>query len=64
MRKYPSVHTFRSLRDISESVSSSRDGKRYFPARPMGFPSLGSRLRCAWMVFTGRADAFVWPDSQ
>lgn len=33
----------------------------YAPARPMGFYSLGSRIRLAWAVFTGRADALFWP---
>jgi hypothetical protein len=36
------------------------DGRRV-PARPMGFCSLGNRIRCAWLVFTGRADAVEWP---
>lgn len=31
------------------------------PARPYGYFSLRSRLRLAWLVFTGRADALVWP---
>jgi hypothetical protein len=30
--------------------------------RPEGFASLGSRLRCAWLVFTGKADAVTWPE--
>jgi hypothetical protein len=64
MRQYPSVHTFESLSQISRHCSSSRDGKTWYPARPMGFCSIGNRLRCAWMVFTGKADAFVWPDGQ
>lgn len=64
MSRYPSVHTFRSLKEIEAHVSSSRDGIHYFPGRPMGWPSFANRIRCAWMVFTGRADAFVWPDGQ
>lgn len=35
---------------------------QWVPARPLGFYSIWSRLRCAWMVFTGRADAFIWPE--
>lgn len=30
------------------------------PARPIGFPSLRNRIRCAWLVFTCRADAVEW----
>lgn len=29
--------------------------------RPYGFYSMRSRLRLAWAVFTGRADALFWP---
>lgn len=31
------------------------------PARGEGFASLRHRIRAAWMVFTGKADALVWP---
>jgi hypothetical protein len=34
------------------------------PARPLGYYSLRSRIRLAWMVFTGKADALVWPGGQ
>ena len=34
---------------------------RWVPARPLGFCSIGNRIRCAWAVFTGRADAVEWP---
>jgi len=33
----------------------------WVPARPLGFNSIPSRLRLAWMVFKGQADALVWP---
>ena len=33
----------------------------YEPARPFGMYSLRSRLRLAWMVFKGEADALRWP---
>lgn len=35
---------------------------RWVPARPMGWQgiSLCQRIRCAWMVFTGRADVLQW----
>ena len=31
-------------------------------ARAIGYFSLAHRLRCAWLVFIGRADAVVWPE--
>ena len=33
----------------------------YAPARPYGLFSISSRLRLAWMVFKGEADALRWP---
>lgn len=33
----------------------------WFPARPLGFASIGQRFKAAWLVFTGRADAVSWP---
>lgn len=39
-------------------------GYGWFPARPLNyqFRSLRERIKEAWMVFRGRADAFVWPE--
>lgn len=34
---------------------------RFYPYRPPGSSGLLSRLRLAWAVFTGRADALFWP---
>jgi hypothetical protein len=34
------------------------------PARPLGYYSLRNRLRCALAVFTGKADAVVWPEDE
>lgn len=33
----------------------------YSPARPEGFFSIYSRIRLAWDVFKGNADALYWP---
>ena len=30
------------------------------PARPFGVFSLTHRLKAAWMVLTGKADALIW----
>lgn len=51
---------------IEQLVEHVRTGPRcqikrsWQPARPVGFFSLGARLRLAWMVFTGEADALRW----
>jgi hypothetical protein len=34
---------------------------RWVPARPLGYPSLRERIKAAWLVWTGRADALIWP---
>lgn len=36
----------------------------YVPARPIGYLDFVSRLKIAWMVFTGKADALLWPKNQ
>ena len=40
---------------------------KWVPARPMpwqGWQNIIYRLRAAWEVFRGRADAFTWPEGQ
>ena len=32
----------------------------WVPARPLGWQSIRYRLKAAWLVFTGRADAVTW----
>lgn len=67
MRKAPTLYTMRGLYAAAydtPTLSGSQDGKHWYPARPSGFFSLRNRLRCAWAVFTGRADAFTWPGGQ
>lgn len=59
----PQVHTAnltfaRSL----ERCSTRVDDGRWVPSRPLAPAFFGDRWRCAWMVFTGRADALVWPN--
>ena len=33
----------------------------WVPARPLGAGGLVNRLRLAWLVFTGKVDALLWP---
>lgn len=37
---------------------------RWVPARPLNGTFLFEKLRDAWEVFRGRADAFRWPEGQ
>ena len=52
---------------VGELLKAAKDGPHaetkagWEPARRFGFYSLGSRLRLAWDVFTGEADALYWP---
>jgi len=54
------------LRDLinhCNTVATCIDGK-YVPARPLYGDFFLQRLKWAWEVFRGRADAFVWPEGQ
>jgi hypothetical protein len=37
---------------------------RWVPARPIPFQSIRERIRATWLVWTGKADALVWPGDQ
>jgi len=41
-------------------------GGEWVPCRPVTYMALTlrERFRAAWMVFTGKADAVVWPGGQ
>lgn len=34
---------------------------RWVPARPIGFQSIWERFRATWLVWSGQADALIWP---
>lgn len=61
--KAPSLFDFQSLAKCTTQNAAEIDG-RYVPARPMGLFGLHSRMRLAWAVFTGEADALIWPAGQ
>lgn len=48
---------------INFTTSAWINGKWVY-ARPIGYFSILHRIRLAWMVFTGRADALLWPEDQ
>lgn len=47
--------------DMTAQCSTQVEPGRYDPARPEPFFSVCQRWQAAWMVFTGKADALVWP---
>ena len=63
MKKTPNIFTLESLiTGITENQTEI--GGKWIPARPEGFYSLRYRIKAAWLVFTGKADAIVWPGGQ
>lgn len=63
MKKAPNIMGLMETITTANSTQAEIDGK-WVPARPEGYFSIRSRIRCAWMVFTGQADALVWPSGQ
>lgn len=48
---------------LAEGPQTCINGK-WMPARALGYMSVWHRFKCAWIVFTGKADALVWPGEQ
>lgn len=63
MKKYPNVWTVSTLTAYLPTAQTEILG-RWHPKRPLGYPRFRSRLRAAWKVFTGHADALIWPGGQ
>ncbi len=61
--KNPSVRKLENLLKNANETQAEINGK-WVPARSVGLYSLRERIRIAFMVFTGRADALVWPEGQ
>ncbi|MDF2435375.1 MAG: hypothetical protein JWP44_5006 [Mucilaginibacter sp.] len=61
--KTPNIYTLENLLHDRHSNSACINGK-WVPARPIGFWSWSYRIKAAWLVFTGRADAVTWPGGQ
>lgn len=62
----PTVYTPASVvQCASENQAGLPDG-RWVALRPLGWQgiSLRHRIRCAWLVFTGRADVLRWEGDQ
>lgn len=63
MKKAPNIWRLRDLFVAANGSQAEIEG-RWVPARPLGFYGVTHRFRAAWMVFTGKADAVVWPGNQ
>ena len=58
------MHELKDLQNTSDTLTEI-NGK-WVPARSENykFRTYGQRLKEAWAVFTGKADAFTWPEGQ
>jgi len=63
MKKAPKIHNLCGLLESIESTQTEIGG-RWVPARPIGYFSVRYRIKAAWLVFTGKADALTWPGNQ
>lgn len=53
-----SMYGIHNLLDCTAEING-----KWVPCRPLNFFIL-NRFKLAWMVFTGKADALVWPEGQ
>lgn len=58
----PRTYWITDLLRIATQIQTSHPTLKWTPARPMGLQSIGLRVRlkAAWLVFTGKADAVRW----
>ena len=57
------MYTLEWLIKSAQEVHTCING-RYVPARPISGTFIFERLKDAWAVWTGKADAFRWPEGQ
>jgi len=64
MKRYgPNPWSLKQLMEYCRNGPITGSAERgWMPARPLGLDTLSSRLRLAWAVFTGRADALFWEE--
>lgn len=64
-RQYPNLigveDVIKWSKEVTAGIPDGKGGTRWVPARSHGYASFFHRVRCAWLVFTGRADALTWP---
>jgi hypothetical protein len=59
--KYPNICNVVEVVNSAKTNQAGLPDGRWVPARSHGYPTLRYRLRATWLVFTGQADALVWP---
>jgi hypothetical protein len=61
--KCPNIMTVKSVQESANTCQAEINGS-WVPCRPAGFVSVWHRLRAAWLVLVGKADALTWPEGQ
>jgi hypothetical protein len=65
MRKAPSLLHERDItRALKQGPFIRCDQGGMMTARPEGMFGISNRIRLAWLVLTGKADAYVWPEDE
>jgi hypothetical protein len=67
MKQTPKIYQLeRLIKIISTDPDMVKKNGKWVPSRPISFIGLafGIRLHVAWKVFTGKADAVVWPEDE
>lgn len=64
--EFKQVPTIWNLKNLLQSVqtTSAKINGQWVPCRTEGAIGIPARFKAAWAVFTGRADAVVWPEGQ
>lgn len=62
-KQEPTIWSMGELVKTTREITTEIDGK-VMPYRPLGAIGMPARLKAAWAVFTGRADALTWPGGQ
>lgn len=64
LRNGPTLISFDYFeQSIKSGTQMSSDGKAWYPARYISFPSFVDRFKLAYYVFMGYCDAFKWPEA-
>lgn len=63
MKQVPTIWNLKELLNSATSLSAKINDK-WVPCRPEAAIGIKARFKAAWAVFTGRADAVIWPEGQ
>jgi hypothetical protein len=65
MKKAPTIWSMENLcKYLRHGPVVLTQDHRQVPARTIGYFSFRNRLKAAWLVYTGKADALIWPEGQ